>query len=148
MRGTLLILVLLMVLTSQGQTLEEGFHHPPADAKPWVFWYWMRGAVSKEGIKADLEAMKEVGIGGAYLMPVFEPSKSPMVDTPTVQLSPRWWDMLRYAFSEADRLGVKIAMHDCDGWSVAGGPWITPELSMQKVTWAQTYVNGGVRVSV
>lgn len=154
MRGTLLILLLGMGLgqtvagqeTTAGQgtdALESGFRHPPEDAKPWVFWYWMRGAVSKEGIKADLEAMKEVGIGGAYLMPVFGPGEPPMVDTPTVQLSPRWWDMLRYAFSEADGLGLKIAMHDCDGWSVAGGPWITPELSMQKVTWARTYVDGG-----
>ncbi len=50
--------------------LEKNFLNPPASAKPWVFWYWMHAAVSKEGITADLEAMKEVGIGGAYLMPI------------------------------------------------------------------------------
>ena len=38
--------------------------------KPWTFWYWMYGAVSKEGIKADLQAMKDVGLGGCYLMPI------------------------------------------------------------------------------
>ena len=50
--------------------IEKNFVHPPDSAKPWVFWYWMHAAVSKEGITADLEAMKKVGIGGAYLMPI------------------------------------------------------------------------------
>ncbi|HEY4206935.1 MAG TPA: glycosyl hydrolase [Puia sp.] len=149
MRWRLLVLLLLTVVLVRGQQpdeLEEGFRHPPADAKPWVFWYWMRGAVSKEGISADLETMKEAGIGGAYLMPIFGPGDPPLVDTPTVQLSPRWWDMLRYAFTEADRLGLKIAMHASDGWSLAGGPWITPELSMQKITWSQQDLDGGRKV--
>ena len=38
--------------------------------KPWTFWYWMYGAVSEQGIKADLQAMKDVGLGGCYLMPI------------------------------------------------------------------------------
>ena len=38
--------------------------------KPWTFWYWMYGAVSEAGIKADLQAMKDVGLGGCYLMPI------------------------------------------------------------------------------
>ena len=37
---------------------------------PGLFWYWMYGAVSKEGITADLEAMKHAGLGGTYLMPI------------------------------------------------------------------------------
>ena len=32
--------------------------------KPWTFWYWMYGAVSEAGIKADLKAMKDIGLGG------------------------------------------------------------------------------------
>ncbi|XHR92856.1 hypothetical protein ACFJIV_21290 [Mucilaginibacter sp. UC70_90] len=27
--------------------LEQAFLHPPESAKPWVFWYWMQGAVSR-----------------------------------------------------------------------------------------------------
>ena len=38
--------------------------------KPWTFWYWMYGAVSEAGIKADLQGMKDVGLGGCYLMPI------------------------------------------------------------------------------
>ena len=51
-------------------TLRNRFLSPPEDADSWCFWYWMYGAVSREGITADLEAMKQVGLGGAYLMPI------------------------------------------------------------------------------
>ena len=41
-------------------TLRNRFLSPPEDADSWCFWYWMYGAVSREGITADLEAMKQV----------------------------------------------------------------------------------------
>lgn len=114
-------------------------------AKPWVFWYWMKASVSREGIKADLEAMKEAGIGGAYLMPIKGPDSLSLtlIDSPAIQLSDRWWNMVQYAAKEADRLGLKLGMHASDGFALAGGPWITPELSMQKVVWTETHLEGG-----
>lgn len=120
----------------------EVFQSPPESAKPWVFWYWMRAAVSAEGITADLEAMKEAGIGGAYLMPIKGADNPPVIDDPKVQLTPEWWEMVKHAFAEADRLGLKLAMHASDGFALSGGPWITPELSMQKVVWSKTHVAG------
>lgn len=120
--------------------IEQAFLNPPESAKPWVFWYWMHGAVSKAGITADLEAMKEVGIGGAYLMPIKDTS-SAITFQPTVrQLSPEWWEMVRFSMQEAKRLKLKLAMHVSDGFALAGGPWITPELSMQKLVWSKTYL--------
>lgn len=111
-------------------------------SRPWVFWYWMQGAVSKEGITADLEAMKASGIGGAYLMPIQAPGEKPLVDTPTIQLSPRWWQMVNFAFREAKRLGLEIGMHYSDGFALGGGPWIKPEMSMQKIVSVDTVVEG------
>jgi hypothetical protein len=122
-------------------SIEQTFLHPPSSAKPWVFWYWMHAAVSKAGITADLEAMKQVGIGGAYLMPI-QDTLSSIPFTPTVrQLTPEWWDMVKFAMQEAKRLDLKLAMHVSDGFALAGGPWITPALSMQKLTWSKTYVS-------
>ena len=123
--------------------LGEDFRHPPAAARPWVYWYWLYGAVSDEGITADLEAMQRAGLGGAYLMPVKAPDGPPLVTPPAVQLSPVFWERVRWAMQEADRLGIKLAMHGCDGWSLGGGPWITPENSMQVVTWSALDVEGG-----
>jgi hypothetical protein len=123
--------------------LQSVFKNPPADAKPWVFWYWMQAAVTREGITADLEAMKENGIGGAYLVPIKGVANPPLITPPAIQLTPEWWSLLRFAFEEANRLGIKFAMHASDGFATAGGPWITPELSMQKVVWTETFVKGG-----
>lgn len=126
-----------------GEQMKQAFLHPPEAAKPWIFWYWMQASVTREGIKADLEAMKYEGIGGAYLMPIKGPANPPYLNPPVNQLTPEWWTMVKYAMQEADKLGLKIAMHDCDGFAVAGGPWITPEKSMQKVVWTKTLVQGG-----
>lgn len=123
--------------------LEQAFLHSPESAKPWVFWYWMQGAVSRDGITADLEAMKQAGIAGAYLMPIKGPATPPYLTPSIKQLSPEWWAMVKFTMQEADRIGLKLAMHDCDGFALAGGPWITPELSMQKVVWSKTEVEGG-----
>ncbi|MBD0287196.1 MAG: DNA-binding protein, partial [Flavisolibacter sp.] len=130
---------------SSRNNLLNDFQNPPQSAKPWVIWYWMHAAVSKEGITADLEAMKQAGIGGAYLMPIRGVTNPPLFTPVAEQLTPEWWEMVRHAFNEGDRLGVTIGMHACDGFATAGGPWITPELSMQKVVWTETYVNGGRR---
>ena len=110
-------------------------------AKPWVFWYWVKGAVSEAGITADLEAMKTNGIGGAYLMSIQGPDKTPVYTPPAVQLTPEWWQMVEFAMTEAKRLKVKLGMHVSDGFALAGGPWITPELSMQKVVWSKITIN-------
>ena len=117
-------------------------------SKPWVYWYWMQSAYSKEGITADLEAMQQAGIAGAYLMSIKGPADPPLINPPILQLSPQWWDMVHWAMIEAKRLGLKIAMHAADGFAVAGGPWITPEMSMQKVVWSETFVKGGNTVRI
>ncbi|MEI6782292.1 MAG: glycosyl hydrolase, partial [Verrucomicrobiota bacterium] len=34
-------------------SLVEGFAQPPDSARPWVYWFWINGNISKEGITAD-----------------------------------------------------------------------------------------------
>jgi len=106
------------------------------DAKPWVLWYWVKAGVSKPGITADLEAMKANGIGGAYLVTIQGADPTPLYTPAAVQLTPEWWQMVQFAMSEAKRLDLKMGMHISDGFALAGGPWISPELSMQKVVWS------------
>src|SRR5687767_10054872 len=132
-------LILSLLIIVSGFACRDAYAQSPA-AKPWVFWYWMQGAVSKKGITADLAAMKQNGIGGAYLMPIKGPTNPPLVVTTVVQLSPLWWEMVKFSMLEAKRLGLKLGMHVSDGFALAGGPWITPELSMQKLVWTKTYV--------
>lgn len=141
-------LLLSIIFNSMAGDIKQLWSAPPKDAKPWVFWYWMQGAVSKEGITADLEAMKQNGIAGAYLMPIKGVPEKPWLTPSVEQLSPLWWEMVKYAFTEADKLDLEIGFHICDGFALAGGPWITPELSMQKVVWKSTQVSGGKQIDI
>ena len=97
--------------------------------KPWTFWYWMYGAVSKEGIKADLEAMKSVGLGGCYLMPIRGVGEKPEYGGTAQQLTPPFWEMVDYAFGVADQFELEMGIHISDGFALAGGPWFSPEES-------------------
>jgi len=125
---SLLFIFLLCVGRLSAQSLDDIFKHPPKEAKPWLFWYWLNGEASRPGIRKDLLSMQEAGIGGAYLMTI----------RGTNQLTPQWWDMVSYAVKVADSADVQIGMHVSDGFALAGGPWITPELSMQKVVWTMS----------
>jgi hypothetical protein len=55
---------------ASGQDLDRGFRSPPPDARPWVYWFWLDGNITREGITADLEAMQRTGIGGVLIMEV------------------------------------------------------------------------------
>jgi len=131
------IRVLFLIVLINFTLLARIFAQQNENAKPWVFWYWIKAGVSKAGITADLEAMKANGIGGAYLMSIQGPDKTPLYSPPSVQLTPEWWQMVEFAMNEAKRLDLKLGMHVSDGFALAGGPWITPELSMQKVVWTK-----------
>ncbi|MBP5507049.1 MAG: DNA-binding protein, partial [Prevotella sp.] len=109
--------------------------------KPWTFWYWMYGCVSDEGIRLDLQGMKDVGIGGCYLMPIKDVSDGAQYGGTARQLSPEWWQRMDTAFRIADSLGLEIGIHFSDGFALGGGPWITPEESMQRVVWSDTIIS-------
>ena len=50
--------------------------------------------------------------------------------------------MFSHACREAKRLGLQINMNNDAGWNGSGGPWITPEMSMQKVVSSEVHVSG------
>ncbi|NGM64536.1 glycosyl hydrolase [Sphingobacterium sp. SGR-19] len=109
-------------------------------AKPWVVWYFMHASYSKEGITADLQAMAENNIAGAYFTPIKAKTDPPLFEPAAETLTPEWWEMFRHLVAEAKRYGIQIAMFPNDGFATAGGPWITPEKSMQKVVYADTTI--------
>ncbi len=103
----------------------------------------MHAAVTRVGITADLEAMRDAGLGGAYLMTINGPTDPPHIEPVAMPNTEPWWKLVKFAVEEADRLGLQLGFHICDGFATAGGPWITPELSMQEVTWSVTNVSAG-----
>jgi hypothetical protein len=122
--------------------LERGFFEPPDSARPWVYWFWLSGNITREGITADLEAMKRVGVGGVLIMEVDQ--GAPL--GPVGFMSPEWQDLFQHVAAEAGRLGLEVNMNDDAGWNGSGGPWIKPEQSMQKVVWSEAGFAGPKRV--
>src|SRR5215469_11375855 len=100
--------------------LERNFSHPPADARPWVYWFWNNGNITSNGITADLEAMQRVGIGGVLIMEVDQGAPKGPADFGKV----RWRGLFQHMLAEAHRLGLEVNMNNDAGWCGSGGPWI------------------------
>lgn len=118
--------------------LEKGFGSPPHSARVHTWWHWMNGNVTREGITADLEAMKQIGLGGAQIFNVSEG----IPDGPVKFMSPEWRALVKHAATEAERVGIELCMHNCAGWSSSGGPWVTPENAMQTLVFSETPAKG------
>ena len=147
---SLLVACATLVPATAQTTIQENapewykrFISPSKEAAPWTFWYWMFGCVTDEGVRLDLNAMHDAGIKGCYLMPIKDVSDGPQYKGTARQLSPEWWKRINTAFNTADSLGLQIGIHFSDGFALGGGPWITPEESMQRIVWSDTIVDGG-----
>jgi len=114
------------------------FVHPPDDARPWVYWYFMDGNLTREGMTADLEALKNAGIGGAIYLEV----GIGVERGPIEFMSEPWQELLGHAFQESDRLGLEMALAAGPGWCGTGGPWMKPEQSMQHLVSSEITVHG------
>lgn len=111
------------------------------EAKPWTFWNWKYGSVSRPGIHADLTGMKNVGMGGIWLMPVREAGECLESQDGVAQLSPEFWKMMDYSFQLADSLDFDMGIH-----VLPGNPLVLPAESMQKVVWTDTIMKGGKKI--
>ncbi len=122
--------------------LARGFQQPPDSAKPRVWWHWMNGNVTKAGIKADLEWMNRVGIGGFQN---FDASLGTpqIVQKRLIYMTPEWKDAFRYATTLADQLGLEEGVASSAGWNLSGGSWVLPAHAMKKFVWSETEINGG-----
>lgn len=125
-------------------SMEQQFRDPPMEARPRVWWHWMNGNVTKDGIAKDLAWMSEVGIGGLQNFDA-NLSTPQVVEKRLVYMEPDWQDAFRFAATEADRRGLELAIAASPGWSETGGPWVTPQDGMKKLTWGETLLPGGKR---
>ena len=123
-------------MTTKEKAWEE-FSHPVDSTRTKVWWFHGETETTREGITADLEAYKRAGIGGV----VYYDQVHGKAENALPALSPAWWDMLRFAASEAKRIGLSFEVNLSNGF-VAGGPWITKRLGMQRLIASDTLVSG------
>jgi hypothetical protein len=131
-------------VVASDDALKAGFREPPNSARPRVWWHWMNGNITKDGIRKDMEWMKRVGIGGLqnFDANLITPQ---IVEKRLVYMTPEWKDAFRYAAELADKLDLELAIASSPGWSETGGPWVQPKDGLKKVVWSETPIAGGKR---
>lgn len=147
-----LVYIVMIFCTSNSVLAQEtwtknDFINPPSTIKVHTWWHWIDGAITKEGITRDLESMQHQGISQATILNVslFEGKN---FGVPRIAVnSNEWGESFQWALQEANRLGVSIGAHNCDGWSTSGGPWITPEKSMKQYVWTKEIIAGGKTIT-
>lgn len=126
--------------------LQKGWANPPQSARPQVWWHWMNGNITKDGITKDLEWMHRIGLGGAQTFDASGNSEVIVKDR-LVYMHDGWKDAFAHAAKTADRLGLELSVASSPGWSTTGGPWVKPEDAMKKLVWRISEVKGGGKVS-
>lgn len=135
------------VSPSNGQNLYNEFRNPPKAARPRVWWHWMNGNITKDGIRKDLLWMHKTGVAGFH-------NFDAGLETPQIvgkrltYMTPEWKDAFRYAINFADSLDMEMTIASSPGWSETGGPWVKDEDAMKKLVWRQIEVVGGKPLSV
>jgi len=122
--------------------LTSGFQNPPNGARPRVWWHWMNGNITKEGITADLEWMHKAGLGGYQNFDAALQTPQ-VVEKRLVYMTPEWKDAFKHAILLGDQLGLEMAIAGSPGWSESGGPWVPGSEGMKKYVWSETVVHGG-----
>ena len=113
-----------------------------SSTRPLKIWCWRHGAMSRTSIHADLVGMKNTGWGGACLVPVSEGGGPMAAEGKTVLLSPAFWDMIDYAFQQADSLGLEMGIRISDDLALSAVPSLKPEEAMQKIVWTDSIIKG------
>ncbi|SDE76409.1 alpha-L-rhamnosidase [Massilia sp. PDC64] len=135
-------LACLSVPAWAGDPLAAGFSDPPQSARPRVWWHWLNGNVTKEGIRQDIDWMARSGLGGLQnfdaemMTPQVVPRRLPY-------MSPEWADAFRYAAGLAEERHLEFGIAASAGWSETGGPWVPAEDGMKKLVWSTATVAGG-----
>src|SRR5438067_3541588 len=123
-------------------SLFKNFATPPNSAKPRVWWHWMNGNITKDGIRKDLEWMHRAGIGGFQNFDAALGTPQ-IVEKRLTYMTPDWIDAFRFTTKLADSLKLEMAIAGSPGWSESGGPWVKPEDGMKKIVWTEMRVKGG-----
>ncbi|MBP5720644.1 MAG: discoidin domain-containing protein, partial [Bacteroidales bacterium] len=144
-RTTLIAVGIALLATlscTRTQSLEKSFTNPPQSAKPMVWWHWMNGNITPEGLREDILWMHRAGIGGFHVFDAGLDTPQ-MVEKRLAYMSPEWKDAFAGAIALADSLGMEVAIASSPGWSSTGGPWVQPADAMKKLTWSTMLLEGG-----
>ena len=103
-------------------SLQKGFQTPPDDARIMMRWWWFGPAVTRGEIERELRVMRDGGIGGVEVQPVYpllpDDEKFGIKNLP--YLSDEFLEMLRFTGDKTKELGMRMDLTLGSGWSFGG----------------------------
>ncbi len=105
-------MMLANLAARSGPVKDVSLRKPPfgGSSAPYTRYWWFASTIKKEDVQYNLEWLKKNGFGGvelAWVYPLNARDKSDTTYTPRQEwLSPEWQDIVAYAISCADRLGL------------------------------------------
>jgi len=130
----LLLATALLTLTGLGiaqispngvEALQRAFEQPPDDARIMMRWWWYGPAVTKPQLEREMRLMKEGGIGGFEVQPVYpvalDDAAAGIKTLPF--LSDEFLEALRFTSDKARDLGLRMDLTLGSGWPF-GGPMV------------------------
>lgn len=102
--------------------LRRGFERPPEDSRIMMRWWWFGPSVTKAELERELRVMKEGGIGGVEVQPVYpllpDDEANGIKNLP--YLSDEFLEMLKFASDKSRELGMRFDLTLGSGWSFGG----------------------------
>jgi len=147
----LILLILIQILSGcfhkTNTGLYEGFVNPPAEARPFVRWWWNGNRITEKEIVRQLDILHDAGIGGVEINPIEIPSWCDTTGTKElVWLSPEWNRILAFASEEARKRGMITDLIVGSGWPF-GGEFLSENELIQRVITNTISYKGGDTVS-
>ena len=126
--------------------LQKGFTAPPSDSRIMMRWWWFGPAVTKTQLEREMKLMKEGGIGGFEVQPVYPVAlDDPATGIRTIPfLSDEFIDILRFTSQKARELGLRMDLTVGSGWPY-GGPQVPVSQSAGKLRIQRAPLAQGIR---
>ena len=117
---------------------------------PEVWLEFMGGNVRKDGLRCDLEAIKDAGFSGVHFFHIERKSSGVWPGCPEQIpcMSEKWDDVMQFLGEECARLGLALTVQNCPGWSQSGGPWIDLDHCQRDIECARADFSGGEAVKI
>lgn len=123
--------------------MQKAFIETPKDQPLAVYWYWLDGNISEDGVVKDLRAMKKVGINRVQIGMIGDGQGAP--HGPVRMFTKKWWKIMHTMFKTATELNIEVGLFNCPGWSQSGGPWVKPEESMRYLAAVNDTLHGPMK---
>jgi hypothetical protein len=103
-------------------SLWESFVKPPGDCRIMMRWWWFGPAVTQQELEREMRAMKEGGIGGFEVQPVYPLALDDPADgiRNLPYLSDEFLAALQFASKKAEELGMRLDLTLGSGWPYGG----------------------------